>query len=481
MSDFYPELNKEQLALMGTNLRAKLDTYISDRAGLEQQWLKNLRQYRGIYDPDVLKLLPEDKSRQYPRDTRTKLKAFVAKMMEMMFPASEENWDLQNSPIPSIQEKDLQAIIESLAIAEQLTAQQEGRDPQPLSGADIEKGVKAFAAVRKDNMEEKIRDQFSDKGMDYPQIAKRVVRSGGIYGSGFVMSPMVKFKEEREWEMKKGKWTAVTKTLKRPYAEFVKCWDIYPDLSAWDWDQQEGLFHRMVFSRHNFRMLNKRPGFIKENIAEYLRDHMGGNYTKRPYEASLDQMNLHQTHTQEETPAGETRKYEVFRWYGYQSAHDLKKLGLDIPEEDMDKDLLVDFWMVDNTLIKADLAPFGDKPSDVYHAFIYSEDEDSGLTGSGMPEELRDSQMGLCSATRAMFDNMAATAGPIYEIAVDLLKPNQSIQSVRSFQTVEREGDGPELAYDAVRAVHSPSHIADISNIISQTRDQFERCSPLVR
>lgn len=463
------QLNMEALQTFGVTMKGKLDQYMADRAGLEQQWLKNLRQYRGKYDPEDEKLISSDKSHVYPRDTRTKVKAFVAKMMELMFPATEFNWELETTPIPSIQKKDLDAIIAALQQQEMQMAEQEQRPPMPVTADDIEEAIQGFSKIRMGNMERKIRDQLADEGVDFPQLCKRVLRSGAIYGAGVLMSPMVRAQKERVFEHGAGGWEAAEKTLKRPYPEFVKIWDIYPDLSAWTWEEQEGLWHRMVFTRHNLRMLAKKPGFIKENISNYLRDHTIGNYVQRSYEAGLNEMNY-----EVKVMNRDERKYEVFRWYGYVSAHDLSKLGMEVKEADMDKDLLVDFWMIDNTIIKAIAAPFGDSPSDVYHAFIYTEDEDSGLTGSGMPEELRDSQMSLCAATRALYDNMAATAGPMLEVAVDLMKRGSDYNSIHSFKVFEREGEGPELAYPAVRPISHPSHIPDISNIIAQARQQFD-------
>jgi hypothetical protein len=457
------------LESIGVSMRGKLDRYISDRSGLEQQWLKNLRQYRGKYDPEEEKKIPDDRSKVYPRDTRIKVKAFVAKMMEMMFPASEYNWELETTPIPSVMASDLDTIIAALMEAEMMKAEQEQRPPTALTSKDIEKAVKAFADIRKDNMERKIRDQLADPDTDFPQLCKRVIRSGAIYGAGFLKSPMVRSRTERVWEEVKGKWQAKKVTEKRPYPEFVKVWDIYPDLSAWTWEEQEGLFERMVFTRHNLRMLGKRPGFRTEAINSYLRDHQIGNYVRRTFEAGLDQMNYNTA-----VADRDARKYEVFRWYGYMSAHQLSQVGFEIDETDMDKDLLVDLWMIDNDVIKIDLAPFGERPSDMYHAFIYTEDEDSGLTGVGMPEELRDSQISLCASTRAMFDNMAATAGPMLEVAVDLLKRGSDHKSIHSFKVFEREGEGPDLAYPAVRAISHPSHINDIQSIIRQTREQFD-------
>ena len=72
----------------------------SDRQYYETKWIANHLQYRGKYDNTVT-LLP-GRSRVYPRDTRVKVEGFVAKMMELMFPASENNFTFQPSPVPDI-------------------------------------------------------------------------------------------------------------------------------------------------------------------------------------------------------------------------------------------------------------------------------------------------------------------------------------------------------------------------------------------
>ena len=84
--------NKEQLSALGTYLKGVRDQYVRDRGLLEDQWMKNLRQYLGIYDPSISKYIPEERSHVYPRDTRVKIKGGVAKMMEMMFPSQDKNW-----------------------------------------------------------------------------------------------------------------------------------------------------------------------------------------------------------------------------------------------------------------------------------------------------------------------------------------------------------------------------------------------------
>lgn len=463
------QTNMDNLAVY---LCSKKEQYIKDRSAVEQQWLKNLRQYRGVYDPDVLERIPKDKSRAYPRDTRNKVKGFVAKMIEMMFPSQERNWDLVVTPYPSLPTDVIQEILFRKTQERIAQAEQTGEMPPPPTSDEIEEAVRQEAEVRRERMKKRIDDQIMDSDVDWVSICKRVVRSGGIYGAGVVRSPMVRFQTERSWQYDPeiDDYTPIEKEEPRPFPEFTKMWDIYPDMSAQTWDEQEGIFERMVFSRSSLDQLKTRPGIKREALKKFMRNHKTGNYTIQPYENSLQQLN---SESMSDANKRE-RRYEVFRWYGYCDAKDLYEAGIAKEASEDAAPILSDIWLLGKEVIYADLAPFGSKPSDVYHAYIYTEDEESGLTGLGMPEEMRDRQMSICATTRALYDNVASSAGPIYEIAVDMLKQNSQKKSPRAFTVFEREGDGPETQYPAIRAVNTPPVIPMISEVIKNEREQFD-------
>jgi metal-responsive CopG/Arc/MetJ family transcriptional regulator len=453
----------EELAKLGSHLKGTLKQFITDREPFERQWLINLRQYLGQYDPEVKALIPEERSHVYPRDTRVKVKGGVAKMMEMMFPSQERNWSLSVSPNPSIPKEALEAILAELQM------QSEG---QQVPSEAIERAVRAFAEERKNRMEAEIADQLSDAAVDYPQLCKKVVRSGYLFGPGIVRCPMVRTQKDRVWEINPatGQYEAKVVTKRRPYPEYVRIWDFYPDLSAKSWEDQEMMFERFVLTRHDFRKLASRNDFISEAVRQYLKEHPTGNYVAKTYETDL-QVLAKTTNLAERT----SRRYELYRGLGFVSAHDLQKVGVEVKESELDEDILADLWFIDDVVIKAEKAAFGDRPSDQYHAFIYTEDEDSGLTGVGLPEEVRDSQMSLCASTRALMDNMAATAGPILEVNKSLLPMGRkSIGPIHAFMTIEREGDGIDAQYQAVRAIVTPSHIGEILNIIQTQRQQLD-------
>ncbi|MDY0282793.1 MAG: hypothetical protein RBR35_19855 [Salinivirgaceae bacterium] len=456
--------NPIELAKLGKHLKATLGQFIADKNLWEIQALRNLRQYAGKYDPEILAAIPDERSHVYPRDTRVKVKGGVAKVMEMMFPAHDRNWSLSVSPSPSIPKEALQEIIDQLQVE---------LGPGEVIPSDIiERAVREFAEERKNKMETEIADQLSDSGVDYPQLCKKVTRSGYVQSFGVARCPMVRTQQERVWrpDPETGSYVAETKTVKRPYPEYVRSWDIYPDLSAKCWEDQELIFEKVVLTRHDFSQLAKREDFLGPEIRQYLEDNPTGNYSAKTFEAEL-QILAKTSNLADRT----TRRYEVYRALGFISAHTLRQVGIDVKDDELDQDILADLWFIDDVVIKAEKSSFGEKPSDQYHAFIYSEDEDSGLTGVALAEEVRDSQMSLCASTRALMDNMAATAGPILEVNTALLpRGRKNIGAVHAFMVIEREGDGLEAQYPAVRAITTQSHVGDILSIISMQRQQLD-------
>lgn len=456
---------------LGPAMKGKLDEYKADRQTLEQQLLKNLRQVRGKYDAEIETMLNsleyKTRSKVYPKDTKVKVTGFVAKMMEMMFPASEHNWALEPSAIPNIPEDALGEIITGLQQQKYAAFQQSQQSETPLpapeavTSLEIEEAVKAFADDRASNMTKEIVDQLSDIGgmrIEYAQLCKRVLKSAGMYGFGVLEGPLVRTQEERSWVASGTGYRAATKKKKRPYMEFVKVWDLFPDLSAKTWYEQEGLFRRRVFLKNGFAELAGRGDFKSGVIKQYIKDHPDGNYVAMNYESELDSIN--NTSNVKKNRKG---RFEVFRWLGFWSAADLEKAGVEgIKPEQKDLDVLADIWFIDDQIIKADLAPFGYSPADSYHVFLYEDDDESGLTGCGLPEVLRDSQMRLCSIDRALMDNMAAAAGPVWEINRALLGRNADVGPMHSFKTIVRDDDNPTTAnIPSLRQIPTNAYISE--------------------
>lgn len=449
-----PAIDQARMERLGTRMGAQFEQYKKDRRETEQQWLRNLRQVKGIYDPEIADRIPEDQSAAYPKVTRTKVIGTVARLMEMLFPQTEKNWGIAPSPLPNLSESDLQVVLDSLT-----APGEDGQTPPDPTTEQIEEAIFKFAKLKSERMSKEIDDQLIE--LDYITLARRIIFSGVQYSIGILKGPMVKHREGRTWakDPLSGRLTAKTVKKLMPFYESVSVWDWYPDMSAKEFEQMDGSYQRHIMSRNQFAELAKRPDFKADVIKKWLRDNPAGNYKELDWETELrvkaDRKNLTDL-------AG--RKYEVWEWWGFVSGHDLKACGVPVPDDQLDMELEANLWGIGNTLVKHKLNPFDEKIRP-YHVFVYEED-DINLTGNGLPQTVRDSQMAIGEAARMLLDNASIVCGDMVEINVDLLMPGQSLD-IHARKAWLREGTGSEAGLQAVRPLPMNSHIEDLTGIIN--------------
>lgn len=454
-----PKLNEADLVRVGRKLRAKFDKYKKDRVGTEQQWLKNLRQILGEYDPEVEQNLPSNRSRAYPRITRVKCASIIARLMSLLFPDQEKNWSLKRSVSPTLSE-------DALSVA--LQEWQEANPEAPLDDDAVRQAVAQYATKRAENLERQIDDQLQDisdyGSVDYPTLVRKVVQSAVHYSLGVLKGPMTIEHTEADYSVQLNEETGKQEvhiqevTRYRPYYQFVPVWDYYPDMSAPSWDQMEGQFQRHVFSRHRLRALAERTDFKKDAILEFILRNPDGNYTAASHETERRTMGSHQQST-----AHGSSKYEVLEYWGSLSGKDLASVGVDIPEDKHTDQYSATLWILGDVVIKAqkDPYPLGTR---MYHQFVF-EDDDVNLAGRGLPPIMRDSQMAVANAARMMMDNASTVCGPQLEVDYTRLHPSVDHTTIEPFTVWPVEG-GASGAGNAVRAVKFDSHIDDLLKVI---------------
>jgi hypothetical protein len=60
------KINSQVVRQLGLDLKRRFETYAQDRQLQEQKFLRNLRQYLGIYDPEVESQLPRERLEGLP-------------------------------------------------------------------------------------------------------------------------------------------------------------------------------------------------------------------------------------------------------------------------------------------------------------------------------------------------------------------------------------------------------------------------------
>jgi hypothetical protein len=100
----------------------------SDRRQQELKFIRNLRQYLGLYDPEIEKSLDPNRSKAYPRITRVKCISMLSRIMNLMYPGNEDNWTLEASPSAEMDPQDVAAAVNELV---QARASRTGSTPSP--------------------------------------------------------------------------------------------------------------------------------------------------------------------------------------------------------------------------------------------------------------------------------------------------------------------------------------------------------------
>lgn len=435
-----------------------------DKLDVEGRFMDDLRQYKGIYSNEIKSKMKNGRSKAFIALTRTKVNAVDARIMDLEFPSNGEmNWSVSPTPDPMLP---LEVVHESV----QEWTMRNQRQPTPN---DIQIIVNEEAKKRAERMARRIMDQLKES--KYRDVMRQVVHSGNLYGTGILKGPLVDYKDKTVWSLgQDGKWVPQTQQSMLPYVESVSVWDIYPDMAATEPDDLRYVFQRHIMSRAELVRLADREDFDGVEIMDYIRSNKNGNATYKNHEQELRGLDS-------ERGAGERlgltfsrdKRYEVIEYWGFIDADDIKASGLDLPGALDGLELCANVWLLQDKVIKFELAPV-QAIGIPYYWYYFNKDETS-IFGEGIPIIMRDPQRLFNACIRALLDNTAASAGPIYEINEDLLMPGQNPDQLLPFSNVYRGGRGIEAQHPAVRVHTIQSHAQlyiQLINLFSSLADE---------
>lgn len=459
------EIDSDGLRNLGFKLSQLWTQYRSDRRIAELRWLRNERQYLGLYDPDIDKELAPNRSRAYPKLTRVKCISVLSRIMNIIFPGDERNWAIKASPNAAMSVDDIKQAVQDA----QKRDQGEGTSSDLNDPEWIEDAVQALADKRADALEELIDDQLQEIGgdqtKDYISLNRKVLQGGIQYGLGLLKGPFIKEKKKTVWRIgPDGTPSPTVKSVKMPVFEYLKIWDFYPDLSAKTLESMDGYFERLVMSRSQLLALSKREDFFEDQIRHYLESHATGNYIPLEFELELRVMGVRMNVNEMKA---ESTKYEILVWHGKMAGNYLVMAGIEIEDGKLADELDAEIWTIAGTVISAKLNPWVTLGMDVktLHWFLFDEDDTSPV-GFGLPNVMRDTQMSISAATRMLMDNASVVCGPQLELNTELLRLDQDLREISAYKIWYREGTGPDAQWPAVRNIDVNAHLDDLIKII---------------
>ncbi len=466
-----------ELDSLGGRLGKIFQEYKDARRETENEWLKDLRQYNGIYEPSVLAALNDvgPRSKVFVGLTRTKVMAAYSRIVDLLF----QQGDLFFSVIPTpIAQLDPMKAMELRAQATQEIVMASQMDPsmnQDLIMARMQELEPEFLKVEQEISEraaEEMTTVISDQLIecDADQKLKESMLEACIFGSGAVKAGTVRIDRKQSYQKvmdEMGNQTFVMTLVEQamPELESVSIFDLYPDPYCTTLEDCDGLFRRHVLTRTQFRELADLPGFDGDMVRYLLKNYRKGNYVEANHER--DRRRIAGIHDH-----ADPNRFEVFEYWGNIDGYELKDHGIEMPEgADLSADFSACVWMCDSKILKITLNPIAGYKIP-YHIFPY-ERSPHQFWGIGVPRMMRDSQSTMNAAVRIWLDNLALSSGPMVEVNTDLLAAGEDPTDIHPWRVFLREGgDGSMPAVRWYQPIANANGLNQIVELFRRFADE---------
>ena len=464
-----PELSTETAALEDVTEASDEKLYVSrlvdivnerftkaetSRRQHEEQWLRNYKNYRGVYSESV-KFTEAEKSRVFIKVTKTKVLAAYGQITDVLFSAGrfplsvdptvlpegivgDVHYDPMDSEQSGAEEespygfdgdgKDLPAgSTEASLKLGPMEAKLEGKDLKEGMGSSPTSVNYNPAMLAAKRMEKKIHDQLDESE------ATKQLRSAAfempLFGTGIMKGPMAVDKEYPDWDAE-GNYIPVTKTV--PKVSYVSVWDFYPDPDAASITDCQYSIQRHKMNRSQLRDLKRRPFFRKDVIEDVITQ--GESYAKKYWEDDLQDY---------QTDSGVDR-FEVLEYWGVMDMKTIEEHDIEIPEElESADELQVNIWICNDRVIRSVLNPF--KPVRLPYYAVPYEHNPYSLFGIALAENMDDTQTLMNGFMRMAVDNAVLSGNLIFEVDETNLVPGQDMQLYPG-KVFRRQGGAPGQA-----------------------------------
>ena len=430
---------------LGVELMSEFATAEQLRKESEDRWLMDLRQYRGLYEPEEEVRMKGSKA--YMRKTRVKVESIDARMMDLLFPANRErNFSVKATPEPNIPTPLKKKLIEGL------TKLNGGQEPDAET---VKKAIKEVADKAAARMETRIDDQLAETR--YRNVARKVLHSGNLYGTGILKGPLVdrRTRVSYVWDDEKNTFIRSEQSYATPFLDHVPLWRWYPDMAVTDLEDARFAWEHHRFSRAKLAELAQRKTFRGDVIRNHIRSNPDGEIRLRTYEQELRMMGEQRQLGFEQ----KTGQYDVYERWGWLEAEKLRACGCEVRDEDLHEVYFANLWVLpDGQIIKAVLQPI-EGMLWPYHLYYLDKDETS-IFGEGLAAIMRGDQKMLNASVRMLLDNAAVTAGPQFEVFVPAFPASANLTDIHPLKVWPRTGG--DFQYPAIRPLDFNSHLPEL-------------------
>ena len=431
---------------LGADLLSEFEIAKTHRTEAEQRWLKDLRQYKGIYEPEVEARMKGSKS--FLRKTRVKVESVDARLMDLLFPANRErNYSVEATPEPSVPDEVRNEIGKRLA---------ESLQRMPTK-KEVRKAIREFVDECAKRMANRIDDQLAESR--YRDVARKVLHSGNLYGTGILKGPLVERRTRLSYVWDGAKFSQKRESFAAPFLTDTPIWRWYPDMTVTDFRVGRYTWEHHRLSHADLVEIGSRKSFDTQTINSYIETYPDGFIKLMNYEQQIRGMGEQKVITSTQISG----QYDIYERNGWLTGDVLESCGVNVPADRRHEAFFSNLWMFpDGQIVKAILSPIDgvDWPYEVY----YFDKDETSVFGEGIASIMRDDQEMINAAARMILDNAAVTAGPQFEVFVPAFPVNADLTSIYPGKVWPRTGG--DFQYPAIRELQFNSHMAELEGIL---------------
>lgn len=451
----------DKLRSLGDRLHVLAREQVQKRQPIEDRMMEDLRQYHGRYDYATQVQLDSEamkgRSKVFANITRSKTNAAEARVSDMLFPADDKNWGIGPTPVPELSEQlnDKTQVVQN---GQPLTVDDGKGGQQAVTAADLARRVIEEAKRRSSNMAREIDDQLTEA--HYNIEARKAIHQAAVLGTGVLKGPVIVNRARRRWKTLRENEHVVEileiSEAYKPSVEWVDTWNYFPEMAAASTDDCEFEFERKFLSKKKLRELAKRPGFLKSQIREVLKEN------PRTYSVSTDHLQRLRE-LSGVTGVIDDSRYEMWEYHGPIEPDELRAAGIAIEDDDPLKGYEAIVLFIGPYVIRADINPMetGDRPYSVFNW----EGDDGSIFGYGIPFLMRTPQRIMNGAYRMMMDNAGVSVGDQVVVNQTVVSPADGDWTLRALK-LWLANDKTVDVTKAFTTFSMDSHQAELSNII---------------
>jgi hypothetical protein len=454
---------------LGKQLQGRYENWLESRRWIEEDWLRAVRAYHGVYDYDTKSRFSPNQSDVFVQLSRMKTDTVYNRICDMML-GPEDHWAVKPSPMADVSDERREELKQQIMQASMVNPDLLGMSQQEPTEEELDSVEDELAKKAAKRMGRKIRDQL--EFVRYRKHFRQTSFEMCVVGTGVFKGPMVGVEKRPKWKRAmnitdiersdngstKINWALQEQEEVLPKIDSPSLFDVYPDPYTTETAKGLGVFERHVMLAHQLEDLASQPYFISDQI-DMVRD----NFPKGNHWDNYTDLELRFVSGQNETSEHEMR-YDVIEYWGWVTGQELIQAGLNESQVEMNKSYYANVWHCGGITIRATVSP--NRPVKSMYKLVPYKEVIHSQYGVGVPFLMRDSQETVNAAARELINNAALSSGPQVEVAIDLIEldANENIREIVPWRVWPRAGG--DLAHPAVRFTNIPDNTESMAKII---------------